>query len=255
MILGSASILPAASVDWRTRFDAAIHAQPLVDELTIEPATLRDYKELAAYHYRSDRPGSIDQAWKLTYETNLVGIVVLSFPALSCAARRFALDGRYATLSPRESATLLNNEIRTISRVVIDPRWRGLGLAVRLVRHALENATTPYVEALAAMGRVHPFFERAGMTRYDPPVRPHDGQLVDALESVGADLSMFAGRTRVGTARSGRAAGLKLIHRELRRWGRCERVATDDFDELGALAARTILARPVYFLYYKGDTP
>ena len=27
----------------------------------------------------------------------------------------------------------------------------------------------PFIEALAVMGRVNPFFEKAGMTRYDAP--------------------------------------------------------------------------------------
>jgi len=53
-----------------------------------------------------------------------------------------------------------------ISRVVVHPIYRGCGLAVRLVRHALRTARTSRIEALAVMGAIHPFFELAGMKCY-----------------------------------------------------------------------------------------
>lgn len=63
---------------------------------------------------------------------------------------------------------LLNAEVRCISRVIVHPSFRGLGIGVGLVRHALDTATTPYTEAIAAMGWVHPLFEKAGMEAFWP---------------------------------------------------------------------------------------
>src|SRR5205085_372514 len=102
----------------------------------------------------------------------VLGVLVRSLPQLCCQLRDLATGGRYRTLRRRDAAVVLNREVRTISRVVIDPRVRGLGLAVRLVRHALTH-TSPaihFTEALAAMGRVSPFFQHAGMTRYQRPL-------------------------------------------------------------------------------------
>ena len=56
--------------------------------------------------------------------------------------------------------------METISRVIVHPIYRSQGLSVRLVRHILRTSPAPLVEALAVMGRFHPFFERAGMTPY-----------------------------------------------------------------------------------------
>jgi len=87
--------------------------------------------------------------------------------------------------------TLLNTEVECISRVVVHPIFRSSGLAVRLVRHALAAAETPMVEALAAMGAVHPFFEKAGMTALPLPPDRHIARLLSAAEAVGlcpADL-------------------------------------------------------------------
>jgi hypothetical protein len=93
---------------------------------------------------------------------------------------------------------------------VVHPQWRGLGLAVRLVRQALATMTTPYTEALAAMGRVHPFFERAGMS---PTLLPPDAvsrRLVSAAELAGlsqADLAAVEPVRRLLEGGAGGAAG------------------------------------------------
>ena len=71
--------------------------------------------------------------------------------------------GRYAGPDRRAALGRLNAEVEWISRVIVHPTYRGCGLAVRLVRHALATAPVPVVEALAAMGKIHPFFARAGM--------------------------------------------------------------------------------------------
>jgi GNAT superfamily N-acetyltransferase len=99
-------------------------------------------------------------------EPAIAGLLVVSPPALNCRGRNVATGGRYVTPvdGRRQAACRLNREIECISRVIVHPLYRGLGLARRLVRHALATAETPHVEALAAMGKLHPLFERAGMS-------------------------------------------------------------------------------------------
>ncbi|MEO6436540.1 MAG: GNAT family N-acetyltransferase, partial [Tepidisphaeraceae bacterium] len=58
--------------------------------------------------------------------------------------------------------------VRAISRVIVHPQFRGLGVASGLVRRVLLDCPTRYVEATAAMGEVHPFFEKGGMRRVVP---------------------------------------------------------------------------------------
>jgi GNAT superfamily N-acetyltransferase len=93
----------------------------------------------------------------------VAGVLVVSPPAIRCRGRNLALPGRYVGRDCRASLALLNAEVECISRVVVHPVYRGCGLAVALVRHALATAETPLVEALAVMGGVHPLFARAGM--------------------------------------------------------------------------------------------
>ena len=187
-----------------------------------------------------------------------IAVLVESLPPLGCQLRDQATGGRYSGgLTRGERARLLNAEVRTISRVVVDPRWRGLGLAVRLVRHALDTATTPVTEALAAMGRVSPFFERAGMVAYHRPHHPRDARLIDALASAGFSPTQLA---RLDLLRAGMEALPKQrqewIEAELRRWhppSRSRRGAADDPVQAALEAAREgLLLNPVYYLHIRG---
>ncbi len=145
-------------------------------EWRIRQGSIADYDELSCFHYLAGRPAAHKRVYvirpprpaprsgvELT-RPGVAAVAVVSPPVLQCRGRNVHTAGRYAGRPRRPAVAKLNAEIECISRVVVHPIWRGLGLAVRLVRHAIRTARTPYVEALAAMGAVHPFFRKAGMT-------------------------------------------------------------------------------------------
>jgi len=253
----------------------ALPQPSLTNGPVIEPGTLNDYRALAKFHYRSSHPGGATSVLRIVHvqhsladrfhgRTGLqpvtIGVLVRSLPALSCALRDTATNGRYCGLSRRDAAVTLNREVRTISRVVIDPCWRGLGLAVRLVRHALAHPEPGvlYTEALAAMGRASPFFERAGMIRYDRPHPPHAARLLDAmaeLRIVPHELAATAAVEQRLAALPGAVARREWFVRELRRWRRAEgRLPRHELDALSFAdllrAARDrLLFQPMYYLH------
>jgi hypothetical protein len=59
----------------------------------------------------------------------------------------------------------LNEKLSIISRVVIHPKYRTVGLGAKLVRETLSLAGTEYVEMPAVMAKYNPFAEKAGMKR------------------------------------------------------------------------------------------
>ena len=97
----------------------------------------------------------------------LAAVAVLSYPTVNSAARDRALG--MTAWPPARKLALANRDVRTISRVVVHPQFRGIGLASHLVRTICDQCPTRWVEAYAVMGRVHPFFEKGGMNRHDPP--------------------------------------------------------------------------------------
>ena len=189
---------------------------------------------------------------------SLIGVIVYARSPLSLAARNRATGGRYrlGRLGRVALGDLVNRELRIISRVVIAPNWRGLGLASRLVAETLPQVGTPYVEALAAMGRVHPFFEQAGMTAYPGRAPPQGERLRACLEAVGIAESDRGSPARFLAAIEALAAGpRRLVEAELARWARSylgaknHRTNTPPLDRMAELVARHLGSAPTYYLW------
>ncbi len=231
----------------------------------VERGTPADWRRLAPLHYRGHRPGAVTDVFRMVHRepgaagaATLVGVIVYARSPLSLAARNRATGGRYRLGRCGRVAlgVLVNRELRMVARVVVAPNWRGLGLASRLVRETLPKVGTPYVEALAAMGRVHPFFARAGMTAYPPPPAPKAERLAAALEAAvvpaGARQSGPALAAALGALPPALAA---QMDRELARWARSylgaknHRTPALPRDAAAALAARHLGAAPVYYLW------
>ena len=91
---------------------------------------------------------------------------------------------------------MINANIRCITRVIIEPRFRGIGLATRLVRETMPMLNVPIIESLAVMAQVNPFLERAGMQAFGT-VGIEADQLIDPdavhkqLDSLGWPASDF----------------------------------------------------------------
>ena len=260
----------------RRFFDPA----PRAPEPPVERGTAADYAALAEHHYRAQRPATFTRVLVIRSPQpdaarryapgpaptpRTLAVLVESLPALRCALRDHALAGRYRDLRGHELAHTLNRELRCISRVVVHPQWRGVGLAGRLVRHALATASTPYTEALAAMGRAHPFFARAGMTAYDRPPHPHDARLLDALAYARVSPLALADPQRLlasldPTSETACEPAQALLLRELRRWHRTRtraaaRAPQPDTAQLIRLASERLLSQPLYFLARRDPAP
>ena len=226
-----------------------------------------DYLALKAHHYRPGNPMTMtriltirqtaltaaDRFLNRAAKPAPVAVLVESLPALSCRLRDEALNGRYGHLRPKPRSALLNQELRCISRVIVDPRYRGLSLAVQLVRHALATATTRYTEALAVMGRVSPFFERAGMIAYERPALESQQRALAALRFAGIEPNQLAMPSLVQERIEALAISSKqLLTQELTRWYRtgAGRTALKQPSLMDVLAAaqKNLLASPIYYL-------
>jgi ABC-type ATPase with predicted acetyltransferase domain len=126
----------------------------------------RDYASFEPFHYKRGRPATWADVWLVRYETDAhaprnVAIGVLSYPtAVSRGRQQFFSQHGW---SYARQVRFANRHLRTISRVVVHPQFRALGLSSLLVRKLIEVCPTRYIEATAMMGRAHPFFARAGM--------------------------------------------------------------------------------------------
>ena len=180
-------------------------------EVVIRRCEYKRYKELAEFHYRAgNAPAVISDVFGAFFPQHgnipsrgerLVGIIVYARPALHLAMRNRATGGRYLPgKNARAAYGRLNREVKSIARVVVDPQFRGIGLAVRLVAQTMPKVGALYVESLAAMGRVNPFFEKAGLTRWPGRVSESAQKFIGALRSVGIAKEVIPNQARLEKA-------------------------------------------------------
>jgi GNAT superfamily N-acetyltransferase len=164
----------------------------VVSRLKIEEGDIGDYKKLSAFHYRENRVGPFEKIFVIRptqagriFVADAVGVIVYGMPTAGLQLRNIAMGNVFDGLDGPTRLSLINKNIRTISRVIIEPRFRGLGLSSWLVKETLGQVCVPIVEALAVMGAVNGFFLRAGMIAYTANYSTKSLQMADALGTVG----------------------------------------------------------------------
>lgn len=164
-------------------------------KLQIARGNLDDYKKLAHYHYRDSKLGPYAAIFTLKpaerfaarLRTDVAGVIVYTMPTPGSELRNIATDNLFIGLGREGRLALINKNIRRISRVIIEPRFRGLGLASRLVRETLVKTNVLVIEAMAVMGLVNPFFEKAGMKAYTAKMPSRCIQLIEAFSTAGIE--------------------------------------------------------------------
>ncbi len=148
----------------------------LARKMHIAEGSREDYEKLAQFHYREAKGlVAAQKVFALKRGEETVGVIVYKYPAITTFGRRKAF-GRKLSLQE------INRDLALISRVIVHPKYRTIGLGVKLVRETLPLVGKPYVEAVAVMAKYNPFFERAGMQKIAES-RPNP-QLVEAIEKL-----------------------------------------------------------------------
>jgi len=232
----------------------------VVNSLRIVRGGIEDYKRLAKYHYRSGSAGTYTSIFTIrpsrAVGTQLgdepIGVIVYGLPSAGSELRNIATGTIFSGFDNQTRLGLINKNIRCIRRVVIEPRFRGLGLASRLVRETMPEAGVAIVEAMAVMGLVNPFFEKAGMKAYRAGRLARCVRLADALSLVGIEEDELIDAEKV----QGKLNRLEKreavfieeeIERFLQSYGKRQR-------RPGLKRARFILSklteRPVYYVWF-----
>jgi len=244
----------------------------------IRRCPFREYKKLAQFHYRAGNPGPVDKCFGLYHlsdepsspnhkseikdqrsvsRSRLIGIIVYSMPPLNNQLRNLATNHRYSAIPAiKTRAQMINREIRTISRVIIHPQFRSLGLATELVKRTLPLAKTLFVEASAVMGLINPFFTKAGMKMFTAPNDLKRETLLAAFQYINVTPEELLDTNRVvETINRLNKADKTFIHRQIEKYFLQPRRATfssnvpNDLNWIIPRLAHAILQRPAYFIW------
>lgn len=186
----------------------------LVEEMRIEDGMRDDYEKLAGFHYRDSRLFAHQKIFVLKRGKETAGVIVYGSPPIAVSGRRKAF-GR--NLSIQE----INSDLTRISRVVVHPKYRTIGLGVKLVKETLPLAGKPYVETIAVMAKYNPFFEKAEMTKI-AETKPHP-EILKAVEKLRAFgfSPIFLTSERTNLVKLGRMSveevdGVKVVFKEIK---------------------------------------
>lgn len=206
--------------------------------IEIVPGTIEQLDALLPLHYRGGRPATIERvlAGIDPDHDQLAGVLATSRPVLNGSWRAAAFGERFCSGDRSADARAINADLRTISRVIVDPRYRGLGVGTGLVRAYLASPATACTESITALGRTCPIFTSAGMRECVIPRPPRHDRLVRAL---GAATDLDAARRLLGRLSPD-------AERALRQWAcasaSTRRKASGDAETLASLAAGALLA-------------
>jgi GNAT superfamily N-acetyltransferase len=136
----------------------------LLDDVTIEKGDHSDWAKLAHLHYAAGDPATVASYWRALIPgmNGPAAVAVFSYPDLHSAARNLATEDSYKIAGSREAAMKLNREVRKLSRIVVAPEVRGIGLSRRLLHESIRHLNCRYVETVAAMATHHRFLITCG---------------------------------------------------------------------------------------------
>ena len=159
----------------------------LTKQMRLTQGTTADYKELSPFHYRTGRCPAPRRIFTLKRKNENCGVIVYSYPFPLCFGRSKVWKGTFQELQ---------REVSIISRVIVHPKYRSIGLGEKLVKETLTQAGTPNVEAVAVMAKYNPFFERAGMQKISQS-KPNTAILnaLSKLEQIGFDAALLSSET------------------------------------------------------------
>lgn len=213
---------------------------------TIKRVSSRDarLRSFLAMHYRTGHVRCLAGVWLATCDGLAAGAMWVAFPVLNGAWRDVAWPD-----APRGKACRarwLNANVRTIARVIVEPRFRGCGVATALVRSYLQSPLSPRTEALAAMGHASPFFARAGMREVSVQAG-RDARLREALAREGVPAWRLCDTRAASAMLSGGPCQREGLRHAVLAWARAskstarhaQRAGQDDalLVQLGMLAA------------------
>ena len=156
----------------------------LIREMQITQGTTEDWRKLAGFHYRSHKIVGPRKIFCLKRGEELCGVIVYCYPPPTCFGRRLVL--------PKMSMKELNEKLSIISRVVVHPKYRTIGLGAKLVKETLSSTGTPYVEMPAVMAKYNPFAEKAGMQKIAEQPPPKEALAVaEILQQLNFNIQLL----------------------------------------------------------------
>lgn len=153
----------------------------LEKEIRLDRDTREDYGVLEDFHHLEDL-GASQYLYKFSYRSEVVAVISYAMPFFQVSLR----NHMFPEFRGRYKADAVNRDIIRISRVIVHPKYRGIGVGAKIVRETMPLMDRRIVETIAAMPKYNPSFEKAGMMRAGTiPYNPEQEELLETLKTFG----------------------------------------------------------------------
>lgn len=157
--------------DWLIRREEHKEAKfSLLDRIYVEKGTMEDWEEFHALHYKAEQLGIWPRIYRVGIDGQAIGCIVFTVPRMTLSGRNTLLkhmnqnqNGRDTTIMNKYRAKWLNAHTATLSRIVLDTMYRGVGIAYRSMNIAMRMTGYDFIEFQSSMSRVNPFAQKAGV--------------------------------------------------------------------------------------------
>lgn len=149
------------------REEAPVQRFPLLGEMFVQRGTHDDWKLLQDLHYKAEKLAIGPQFWRLELRGETIGVLVISVPKGMIRERHLV----FPNLRPGSGETRMTNTNRyayinrnfcTVSRFVIDTRFRGIGAGYRMMNLVARMTGKKFVEIQSSMSKFNMFGQKAG---------------------------------------------------------------------------------------------
>lgn len=245
---------------------STIACSTIVSELQYRPGSSTDWKALKHLHYAAGNPATIHSyhVAHLPGDGSPAAIVVVSYPDMHSSARNLATDDRYKIGGRRDQAQKLSREVLKMSRIVVTPELRGIGVASWLIARVIEKLQCRYIECVTAMGLYTTFLQTLGFREIPQTTSTAEAELLDLAGQINVpattsldpeELARFIDGQSVRMRRKFRRAVWQYYHQYVlhRRTGKKvpKRIAHDTdprWPKAWELVTTRLDGRPAYFI-------
>lgn len=167
----------------------------ILDDMQINRGVTADWNALKPLHYAAGNPATIHSVWTASHPSidGPAGVMVMSYPDLHSAARNLATDKKYQNVKDRRVAQALNREVLKLSRIVIAPQIRGIGVAHLMLSQVIPQLGSRYVECVTAMGRWSGFLSKCGFEEVPQTCHPAEAAIFDWASQTAPPAAAYLG--------------------------------------------------------------
>lgn len=146
----------------------------LLKDMKVEKGSIEDWNLLKNLHYKAHILPVGPKFYKLTLYGETIGVLIMSVPKLLLKERHIIFpklgSGGNSQITNKMRAKWINNNMTIISRLVIDTRFRGIGVGYRFQNICSRMENKRFIEIQSSMSKYNTFGIKAGF-RFVKPMR------------------------------------------------------------------------------------